>query len=158
MNMFKMALLGGAALAVSAAGAQADELTALKAQMESLNARVASMEAAPSVPAGYSLLTVSEGAAPVVPGVDAIDAASYGTKATVISVLPRAQLSTSVDARCVGAASVAPSDEVAVVKYRVGRAPYLQAFAIPGGRSLHKGDTVVVHPSQCLMKDAASAA
>ena len=77
---------------------------------------------------------------------------------TVISVQPRAQLSTSVDARCVGAASVAPSDEVVVVKYRVGRAPYLQAFAIPGGRSLHKGDTVVVHPSQCLIRDAASAA
>ena len=92
MNMFKMALLGGAALAVSAAGAQADELTALKAQIESLNARVASMEAAPSVPAGYSLLTVSEGNSAVVPGnaLDARDQASYGTRATIISVLPTA--------------------------------------------------------------------
>ena len=92
MNMFKMALLGGAALAVSAAGAQADELTALKAQIESLNARVASMEAAPSVPAGYSLLTVSEGTSTVVPGnaLEARDQASYGTRATIISVLPTA--------------------------------------------------------------------
>ena len=92
MNMFKMALLGGAALAVSAAGAQADDLTALKAQIESLNARVASMEAAPSVPAGYSLLTVSDGTASVVPGnaLEARDQASYGTRATIISVLPTA--------------------------------------------------------------------
>ena len=68
MKMIKMALLGGAALAVSSMAAQADDLTALKAQIESLNARVASMEAAPSVPTGYSLLTVSDGQAHVVPG------------------------------------------------------------------------------------------
>ena len=86
------------------------------------------------------------------------DAQSEWRTSTLISVQPRVQLSTYVDARCVGAASVAPSEDVAVVKYRVGRAPYLQAFAIPSGRSLHKGDTVVVHPSQCLIKDAANAA
>src|SRR5690349_2240246 len=59
MNSLRIALLTGAALAVSAAGAQADDLSALKAQIESLNARVASMEAAPAVPAGYSLLSIS---------------------------------------------------------------------------------------------------
>ena len=92
MNMFKMALLGGAALAVSAAGAQADDLSALKAQIESLNARVATMEAAPSVPAGYSLLTISEGAQPTIPGLEmsARDKANIGDKATVISVMPTA--------------------------------------------------------------------
>jgi hypothetical protein len=90
MNMFKMALLGGAALAVSAAGAQADDLTALKAQIESLNARVASMEAAPSVPAGYSLLTVADGKATNVPGMTAQENADFGGDVTVISVLPTA--------------------------------------------------------------------
>jgi hypothetical protein len=92
MNMFKMALLGGAALAVTAAGAQADDLSDLKAQIESLNARVATMEAAPSVPAGYQLLTVSDGNAAVIPGnaLSAQELAAYGTKATVISVLPTA--------------------------------------------------------------------
>ena len=92
MKMIKMALLGGAALAVSAAGAQADDLTALKAQIESLNSRVAQMEAAPSVPAGYSLLTISEGPQPVVPGLEVLrkDAVAYGDKATVISILPTA--------------------------------------------------------------------
>ena len=92
MNMFKMALLGGAALAVSAASAQADDLEALKAQIESLNARVATMEAAPSVPNGYSLLTISEGAQPTIPGLEmsARDKANVGDKATVISVLPTA--------------------------------------------------------------------
>ncbi len=92
MKMIKMALLGGAALAVTAAAARADDLTDLKAQIESLNARVAQMEAVPAVPAGYSLLTISEGDATVVPGnaLSAQDQASYGNKATIISVLPTA--------------------------------------------------------------------
>ena len=92
MNMFKMALLGGAALAVSAAGAQADDLSALKAQIESLNARVATMEAAPSVPAGYQLLTVSEGAPIAIPGLELSnqDKTLFGNKATIISVMPTA--------------------------------------------------------------------
>lgn len=90
MKTLKLALLGGAALAVTAAGAQADDLADLKAQIESLNARVAQMEAAPAVPAGYSLLTISEGSHVVVPGLEERDAASYGNKATVIGVLPTA--------------------------------------------------------------------
>jgi hypothetical protein len=93
MKMIKMALLGGAALAVTTAAARADDLSALKAQIESLNARVAQMEAAPAVPAGYSLLTVSEGDATVVPGLNDIDTKetiNYGKKATIISVLPTA--------------------------------------------------------------------
>jgi opacity protein-like surface antigen len=90
MKMIKMALLGGAALAVSSMAAQADDLTALKAQIESLNARVASMEAAPSVPAGYSLLTVGEGQAHVVPGMTAQEQAGFNGDVTVVSVLPTA--------------------------------------------------------------------
>jgi hypothetical protein len=92
MNSLKIALLAGAALAVSTAAARADELADLKAQVESLNARMAQMEAVPSVPAGYSLLTISEGAQPVVPGLETLrkDKLAQGDKATVISVLPTA--------------------------------------------------------------------
>ena len=92
MKMIKMALLGGAAMAVSAAGAQADDLDALKAQIETLNARVAAMETAPSVPAGYSLLAVSEGERINTPGLEltAREKAGYGDRATIISVLPTA--------------------------------------------------------------------
>ena len=92
MKSIKLALLAGAAVAVSAAAAQADDLDALKAQIETLNARVAAMEAAPSVPAGYSLLTVSEGSRVNTPGLDmtAQEAAAFGNKATYISVLPTA--------------------------------------------------------------------
>jgi len=94
MKMIKMALLGGAALAVTTAGARADDLADLKAQVEALNARVAQMEAAPAVPAGYSLMTVSEGNSTVVPGneLSARDAASYGSKATIIGVMPTADM------------------------------------------------------------------
>lgn len=93
MKSIKMALLGGAALAVSAAAAQADDLDALKAQIEALNARVAAMEATPSIPAGYSLLTISEGDMKQIPGLwdsNERNLRALGPKATVISVLPTA--------------------------------------------------------------------
>ncbi len=92
MKSIKLALLAGAAVAVSAAAAQADDLDALKAQIETLNARVAAMETAPSVPAGYQLLAVSEGASSSTPGLmmDAQDAKNYGSKSTIISVMPTA--------------------------------------------------------------------
>ena len=92
MKSIKMALLGGAALAVTAAAAQADDLETLKAQIETLNARVAAMEAAPAVPAGYQLLTISEGTAKDIPGLELSpgERKRAGTQATVISVLPTA--------------------------------------------------------------------
>jgi hypothetical protein len=92
MKSIKMALLGGAALAVTAAGAQADDLEALKAQINELNARMAAMEAAPAVPAGYQLLTVSEGELKDIPGLEMSpgERKRAGNKATVISVLPTA--------------------------------------------------------------------
>ena len=92
MKMIKTALLGGVAIAMSAAAAHADELDALKAQIETLNARVAAMETAPSVPAGYQLVTVSKGAQPQVPGLGltAREIGAYGDKATTISVMPTA--------------------------------------------------------------------
>jgi hypothetical protein len=63
MKMMKWALLGSAALAVTATGAQADELGALKAQLETLQSRVSQLEAQPqaSLPSGYSLLSIHEG-------------------------------------------------------------------------------------------------
>jgi hypothetical protein len=92
MRMIKMALLGGAAMAVTAAGAHANDLDALKAQIEELNTRMAAMETAPSVPAGYQLIAVSEGELQQAPGLGmtARELAAYGNKATIISVLPTA--------------------------------------------------------------------
>lgn len=92
MKMMKLALLGGAALAVTSAGAFADDLSALKAEIEALNSRVAQLEATPSVPAGYALMTVSEGKAVVVPGLEVLrkDALAMGDTSTVIGILPTA--------------------------------------------------------------------
>jgi len=63
MKMLKWALMGGAALAVTTAGAQADDLSALKAQLEALQARVTQLEAQPqmSLPTGYSLMSFRSG-------------------------------------------------------------------------------------------------
>ncbi len=92
MKSIKLALLGGAALAVTSAAAHADELDALKAQIEALNARMAAMEAAPAVPAGYSLLAISEGPQVQTPGLPMTNRqmAAFGNEATYISVLPTA--------------------------------------------------------------------
>ncbi len=61
-KMLRRALLGGAAVAMMAAGAQAGELEALKAQLEALQTRVATMESrAAQVPAGASLITMERG-------------------------------------------------------------------------------------------------
>lgn len=64
MTNLRKALLGGAALAVMATGAQADELSTLKAQIEALQARVDTMQSAPAaLPEGTSLMTFRRGSA-----------------------------------------------------------------------------------------------
>ena len=91
MKTMKMALLAGAAVAVSAAAAHADELSDLKAQVEALNSRVAAMETAPSVPAGDQLLAISKGEAASVPGMLGSDRDRVtNDRATVIAVMPTA--------------------------------------------------------------------
>ncbi|HUR42724.1 MAG TPA: hypothetical protein VMZ01_01360 [Aestuariivirga sp.] len=92
MKMMKLALLGGAAFAVMTAGAQADDLSALKAEIEALNARVAQLETMPAAPNGYSLMTYSKGDATVVPG-NNFDYKLYkglSTKANIIGIMPTA--------------------------------------------------------------------
>ncbi len=80
------------------------------------------------------------------------DAESQWRRATVVGVQLRAPLQAGVDAHCVDAVGAGPGDEVVLVKYRVGRAPYLQAFVVTSGRALHAGDSVAVHPSKCTLK------
>lgn len=63
MKMMKWALLGSAAIAVTATAARADDLSALKAEIEALQSRVSQLEAQPqaSMPSGYSLLSIRDG-------------------------------------------------------------------------------------------------
>ncbi len=60
MKVLNLALLGTAALAAVSVSARAENLDALKAQIETLNSRVATLEAAPSVPAGYSMVSFTK--------------------------------------------------------------------------------------------------
>jgi len=63
MKMMKWALLGSAALAVTATAARADDLADLKAQIEALQTRVSQLEAQPqaAMPSGYSLMSIRDG-------------------------------------------------------------------------------------------------
>ena len=95
MKVMKLALLGTAALAAVSVSARADNLSDLKAQIEALQADVAALQAAPSVPAGYSLLTMSEAPTIVVPGLVIKDKNAVSPTATTIGVLPTADVPAS---------------------------------------------------------------
>jgi hypothetical protein len=92
MKTMKVALLATAGLAAVSISARADSVSDMKAQLEALNARIARLEAAPAVPTGFSLLTLSEGKASAIPGLEEQDAASYGDKANVIGIMPTADM------------------------------------------------------------------
>ncbi len=95
MNVLKLALLGTAAVAAVSVSARADDLSDMKAQIEALNSRIASLESTPAVPAGYSLLSVSEADAIIVPSIEADK--DYGSKATNIGILPTADVPASTN-------------------------------------------------------------
>ena len=105
MNAIKIALLGTAALAAVSVSARADDLSDLKAQIEALNGRISQLEATPSVPAGYQLLSVSKGPAIVVPSRDVDN--GYGATATNIGILPTADVPASTNIQWVGFARAA---------------------------------------------------
>ncbi len=90
MKVMKLALLGTAALAAVSVSARADNLSDLKAQIEALNARVATLEATPSVPAGYSMLSISKGDQIVEPGYAGPKRDNYTGPVHVISIMPTA--------------------------------------------------------------------
>jgi hypothetical protein len=100
MKMMKIALIASAAVAAGSLSARADELSDLKAQIEALNSRVATMETASTVPAGYQLLSVSEGTASQIPGLDADR--HMGDSATKISILPTADAPASTTVEITG--------------------------------------------------------
>jgi hypothetical protein len=95
MNVLKLALLGTAAVAAVSVSARADDLSDMKAQIEALNSRIASLESSPAVPAGYSLLSVSEVDAIIIPSIEADK--DYGKKATNIGILPTADVPASTN-------------------------------------------------------------
>ena len=97
MKTMKVALLATAALAAVSVSARADETAAIKAQLEALTARIAQLEAAPAVPVGYSMLTVTTVDALSLTGERAADVVNKTSHR--ISVLPTADMpaATTID-------------------------------------------------------------
>jgi opacity protein-like surface antigen len=114
MKTMKVALLATAALAAVSVSARADDTAAIKAQLEALTARIAQLEAAPAVPVGYSLLTISEAPAYQVPGLEVLnkDAAAAGDTVTRIGIMPTADVpaSTTIDWSGYARAAIVYSD------------------------------------------------
>ena len=91
----RSALMGGVAVSVMATGAQASELSDLKAQLEALQSQVNSIETAPVVPAGSSVMTVAKGQGSLSKwgNESARDAANYNSdRGYTVTINPTADL------------------------------------------------------------------
>jgi hypothetical protein len=105
MNYSKLICFGAAGIALFTTTARAETLSDLKLQIEALNARLAQIESAPSVPAGYNLMSISK-----VEGVEVLDtdnASMFGTTGTAIAVLPTADVPASTEIVWTGYVSAA---------------------------------------------------
>lgn len=141
------ALMGGVALSVMASGAQADELSELKAQLEALQARVSTIESSPSavMPEGASLMTFARGAGS---NADwgpyaARDAANYvADRGFTIAITPTADMP-------------APVAEVTVYGYVKGDVRYdfdfdmgSTFFLTSVNDNANRGDHITLHAQQ----------
>lgn len=77
---------------------------------------------------------------------------TWWRSAEVKQILPASELTSDVHSNCVDASSAAGPTYVAIVSYRIGRAPYRQAFTIPAADAVHVGDTVTVNSVLCKLK------
>lgn len=58
----------------------------------------------------------------------------------------------SADGRCLAGHRPGSDEPVVIVKFRVGRAPYLLAVPVEAQTAVHVGDTVLVNPQLCRIK------
>ena len=85
----------------------------------------------------------------------ALDYSSQWWSASVVDVVRASQIPPGADRTCVPAkkANTARGEStVAIVRYRVGRAPVSMAFVMPGQESFLAGDRVLVQPDSCRIK------
>ncbi|MDP1532461.1 MAG: hypothetical protein Q8N44_08035 [Rubrivivax sp.] len=75
-------------------------------------------------------------------------------QARVAALSTRGNLMRSVDARCVESADLPASAQVVVVKHRIGRSRYLQAYPLPAGAVPAVGDAVILYPMRCVLQPA----
>lgn len=129
MKVMKLALIGTAALAAASVTARADDLADLKAQIEALNGRISQLEAAPAVPAGYQLLSVSKQDAIVVPGLD-MDK-GFGKTATTVGIMPTADVPASTVIQWSGYARAALVYSKTKWNYTAGLAKDVAAGVLP---------------------------
>jgi Gram-negative porin len=105
MKVMKLALLGTAALAAASLSANANDLSDLKAQIEALNSRIATLEAAPSVPAGYQLVSFSKAPRILAPG-EVLEPGDLAM-ANTFSILPTADVPASTNVQWGGRVAAA---------------------------------------------------
>ena len=74
----------------------------------------------------------------------------------VKDIVRRADLPVDVDPQCVNARAATDTDRIAVVQYRIGRAPYRHAFVLRAEDQVNVGDRVAVNPRLCTVRAAAA--
>ena len=123
----RSALLGGVAVSVMATGAQADELSDLKATLEALQARVSTVESstAANLPAGTNLVTLKRGTSNLDHLAMRREAGdmSPASRGVTIAITPTADLP-------------APVSEVTIGGYAAGWLGWQSSTSNPGGLAL----------------------
>lgn len=72
--------------------------------------------------------------------------------AVVVRTMQYAELPSGVDRRCVESPKPGDSGSVTIARYRVNRAPYLQAFTTDAAQQLRSGDRVWAAPRLCSIQ------
>ena len=70
----------------------------------------------------------------------------------VKDIVRRAELPADVDPQCVNARAATDNDRIAIVQYRVGRAPYRHAFVLRSEDQVKVGDRLAVNPRLCAVR------
>lgn len=79
-------------------------------------------------------------------------AASPGRDAVVVRTMRYTELPSGMGRRCAALPRPGDDDTVTIVRYRVNRANYLQAFAANAAQQLRSGDRVWVAPRLCSIQ------
>ncbi len=76
---------------------------------------------------------------------------------SVTAIVRRDAIPDGVSLQCVtspGSVALSGDEQIAVVRMRVGRGPYDEAFALPDGPTVQVGDIMIVHPQLCAIRPA----
>lgn len=78
-------------------------------------------------------------------------------RGSVIAIVQRDAIPDGTNPQCAtppGGVAPGGAEQIAIVRIRIGRGPYDEAFALPEGSTVQVGDILIVHPQLCTIRPA----